>query len=89
MSEAGEIIAGGTHQTPLRKAGDLAKEYGGDPSDWVKKRSTSYTGEDGTQFETHWEENLKTGQRVNMKSTEIKKSFNSISRRKPVKTPLW
>ena len=73
MAEDGEVIAGGTHSTTLRKAGDLAEQYGGEPEDWVKKRSSSYTAEDGTQFETHWEENLKTGQRVNMKTTELKR----------------
>jgi hypothetical protein len=37
MGEAGEIIAGGNTGVPLRKAGDLASEYGGQASDWVKK----------------------------------------------------
>jgi RHS repeat-associated protein len=87
MSEVGDIIAGGTHQKPLRKASDLAKEYGGDPADWVKKRSSSYTAEDGTQFETHWEENLKTGQRVNMKSTEIKTVSTQSPEENPTKRP--
>jgi RHS repeat-associated protein len=68
MGENGDIIAGGNNKTPLRKAGDLANEYGGQASDWVKKTSSnSGAFSDGTSFETHWEENTATGERVNIK----------------------
>lgn len=33
-------------------------------SDWVKKVSSSFTALDGVKFETHWVENLKTGERI-------------------------
>ena len=87
MSEAGEIIAGGSHTTPLRKAAQLAKDLGGEPNQWVKKRSSSYTAKDGTQFETHWEENSNTGQRVNMKTTEMKKVSTQSPEPNPSKRP--
>ena len=53
---------------PFRDAGRVAQEYGGNPADWVKKTSSSYTARDGVQFETHWVENIKTGQRVEFKT---------------------
>jgi RHS repeat-associated protein len=65
--EAGEIIAGGASKTPLRKAVDLAAEYGGNAGDYVKKRSSSYKAQDGLRLETHWEENVATGARHNTK----------------------
>lgn len=67
MREPGADIAGGNGSTPLRKASDLANDYGGSPSDWVKKTSSNKTFSDGTNFETHWEENTTTGERVNVK----------------------
>ena len=54
----------------LRNASRLAKQYGGDPGDWVKRASDSYKGH-GIQFETHWYENQTTGLRVEFK-TKIK-----------------
>jgi RHS repeat-associated protein len=68
MGEAGAVIAGGSSKTPLRKAGDLAKEHGGDASNYVKKSSSAYPAGDGVKLSTHWEENVLTGERFNMKS---------------------
>jgi hypothetical protein len=68
MAESGTELAGGSSKVPLRKANDLAKEYGGTASDYVKKGSSSYKANDGTRIETHWEENTKTGQRFNTKT---------------------
>ena len=68
MSEQGTTIAGGNSGTVFRDAERVVKEYGGSPSDWVKKSSTSYTAKDGTKFETHWVENIRTGQRVEIKT---------------------
>ena len=34
----------------------------------VVPRSSSYTAPDGTKFETHWYENVRTGQRVEFKT---------------------
>ena len=48
----------------LRVAGD----HGGDAADWVKKSSSSYAARDGVRFETHWVENVKSGQRVEFKT---------------------
>lgn len=68
MGEVGEIIAGTGGRVPFRDAGKIARQYGGKAADWVKKRSSSYTAKDGTQFETHWVENIKTGERVEFKT---------------------
>ena len=68
LSESGRVIAGEGTDTPLRKAEQMAKDYGGEASDYVKKTSSSYTAKDGTKFETHWEENIKTGKRFNQKT---------------------
>lgn len=68
MSEAGTIMAGPGGRVPFRDAPRVAEQYGGSASDWVKKTSPSYTARDGAQFETHWVENIKTGQRVEFKT---------------------
>ena len=66
MSKGRNIIS----TEKLRDASRLAKQYGGDPGDWVKGSSDSYKGY-GIQFETHWYENKTTGLRVEFK-TKIK-----------------
>lgn len=68
LSETGEIMAGTGGRVPFRDAGRVAQQYGGSPADWVKKTSSSYGARDGVQFETHWVENIKTGQRVEFKT---------------------
>ena len=68
MTEVGTIIAGTGSRVPFREAERITKEYGGNAVDWVKKSSPSFTAKDGAQFETHWVENLKTGQRVEIKT---------------------
>ncbi|MEG4814494.1 DUF4114 domain-containing protein, partial [Microcoleus sp. K5-D4] len=73
MTEVGEVIAGGSHKTQFRDAANFSNQYGGNPADWVKMRSTSYTIQDGggdINLETHWVQNLKTGQRVDFKLKE-------------------
>jgi RHS repeat-associated protein len=71
MAEAGNPIRGHTPQKPLRIASEMAAKHGGDSKDYVKKSSSSYTSGQGLPFETHWEENLKTGQRFNEKTKLI------------------
>ena len=68
MSEAGRIMAGPGGRVPFRDAGRVAKQYGGDAIDWVKKTSSSHTARDGVQFETHWVENIRTGQQFEFKT---------------------
>jgi len=68
MGEAAEVMAGAGARVPFRDAGRIAQEYGGNAADWVKKTSSSYTARDGVQFETHWVENIVTGQRVEFKT---------------------
>jgi hypothetical protein len=68
LSEAGTIMAGSGGRVPFRDASRVAEQYGGSPGDWVKKTSSSYTARDGAKFETHWVENIQTGQRVEFKT---------------------
>jgi RHS repeat-associated protein len=68
LGQAGKIIAGEGSDVVFRNADRVASEYGGDAADWVKKTSYNYSAPDGIKFETHWVENLKTGQRVEQKT---------------------
>lgn len=68
MGEAGDVMAGVGARVPFRGAGRVAQQYGGNAADWVEKTSSSYTARDGVQFETHWVENIVTGQRVEFKT---------------------
>ncbi|MFC3813337.1 DUF6443 domain-containing protein [Lacihabitans lacunae] len=69
MAGKSESIAGAGSKTPLKKAEDMAKQYGGDAKDYAKMRSnSSYKANDGTKIETHWEENIKTGEKYNTKT---------------------
>ena len=68
MSEAGRVIAGEGSKSLFRNAATYARKYGGQAADWVKKSSGTYTARDGTRFETHWVENLKTGERLDFKT---------------------
>lgn len=68
MGEVGQVMAGAGSRTVFRDAQRIAQQYGGNAADWVKKTSSSYPSRDGTRFETHWVENIRTGQRVEIKT---------------------
>jgi len=68
LTEVGTIMAGSGGRTIFRDAGRVAQQYGGSPGDWVKKTSSTFIATDGTKVETHWVENIKTGQRVEYKT---------------------
>lgn len=68
MAEAGRVIAGIGSDVAFRDAARVAQQYGGAAADWVKKSSTSFRAADGTRFETHWVENVTTGQKVEFKT---------------------
>lgn len=68
ISENGVIIAGEGSSKIFRNAPFSAKKYGGIAADYVKKSSTSVLTPDGYQIETHWIENLRTGQRFEPKT---------------------
>jgi hypothetical protein len=68
MGEVGTTMAGAGARVPFRDAARVAKEHGGNAADWVKKSSSSHTARDGATFETHWVENVRTGQRVEFKT---------------------
>ncbi|MGN6186975.1 MAG: RHS repeat domain-containing protein [Thermoanaerobaculia bacterium] len=68
MAEEGIRIAGTGTRTVLRDTPRLAATYGGEAADWVKMRSSSYTAADGVRFETHWYQNIRTGERAEFKT---------------------
>ena len=68
VAEKAESIAGSGSKTPLRKAEEMAKTEGGSSKDYAKMRSSSYTAKDGTKIETHYEINVKTGEKFNLKT---------------------
>ena len=70
MGEEGTTIAG-EGSDPYREfdnAQQAAERYGRNAEDWVKKTSTSYDPGTDPQFETHWLENLRTGERTEFKT---------------------
>ena len=46
----------------------LAKTYGGNATDWVKKASTAFTAKDGKTFETHWYERISNATKYEQKT---------------------
>ncbi len=72
VNEVSKIIAGSNAKRTFDNAVATAQQYGGQAIEWVKKTSSSFTSPDGTQFETHWVENISTGERVLQKTNLIK-----------------
>nr|WP_225584871.1 RHS repeat-associated core domain-containing protein [Acidovorax sp. ACV01] len=68
MAEVGTVMAGPGGRVAFRGAQRVADDFGGDAADWVKKTSSSFADGKGTKFETHWVENIRTGQRVEFKT---------------------
>jgi len=68
VGEIGSRIAGEGTGVPFRDAERFAGQYGGRPADWVKMSSSSHVAPDGTKFQTHWVQNMSTGQRVEFKT---------------------
>ena len=68
MGEAGVIMAGPGGRIAFRDAPRVAQQYGGSASEWVKKTSSTYVARDGRHIETHWVENIRTGERVEFKT---------------------
>jgi hypothetical protein len=68
-AHTGERIAGAEVPKAFRDASRVAAEYGGDPNHWVKMSSSGFRAADRTAFQTHWIENIMTGQQVEMKVT--------------------
>jgi hypothetical protein len=69
MKETGTIIAGkgSIKDKPFRDGPRIASQYGGATEDWVKKSSSYYNMENGKTMQTHWVENLKTGEKIEFK----------------------
>lgn len=70
-TQIGEDIAGGTASKPFRDADRAAQTYGGSAEEWVKRSSSNKLAPDGTKSETHWIQNLSTGQREEFKTKSI------------------
>lgn len=68
LGEKGTTIAGPGAKRSFRDADRAARDHGGNPADFVKKRSSAHTASDGTKFRTHFIENTKTGQRFEHKT---------------------
>ena len=73
LSGEGKPIFGAGTSEPLDNADRLADQYGGHPEDWTKMRSKSsevhgVQTPNGNKFETHWYQNIKTGQVVEIKT---------------------
>ncbi len=68
MAESGTRIAGFGTGSILRNRARLASAYGGGPYEWAKMSSSRYRGTDGFGFETHWYQNVRTGNRVEYKT---------------------
>jgi hypothetical protein len=72
--EKGGIMAGPNVKNKFRDAEIFSKQHGGVPDDYVKVHSNSYKVRDTVKVETHWVENIKTGNRydVKIKVIEVK-----------------
>ena len=75
MAGKGEAIMGAGTDEPLWQSttNKLCRDYGGSPADWAKMRSDSSathgtTTPAGGNFETHWYQNIQTGQAVEFKT---------------------
>ena len=71
LKEEGKVIAGTKHKRLIDDVDRLVKTYGGAESDWVKKSSRNINKaplfEKGYAKEIHWYENIKTGERFELK----------------------
>lgn len=76
-AEVGTVIAGGDSKKKFVDIERIVAQNGGHPNDWVKKRSASHTTPDNVQFETHWVENIKSGQRIEFKTIFQKAKKNN------------
>jgi len=74
MQESSRIIAGAKSTTKFRDVDRIVETYGGMKEDWVKISSSKIDSivYDSLEFETHWVENLRTGQKVEFKTIKIK-----------------
>jgi RHS repeat-associated protein len=68
LSGGGRVIAGAGSRAVFRDVDRIVKTYGGEAGDWVKKSSSKYVARDGSVFEIHWVENLRTGKKVELKT---------------------
>jgi hypothetical protein len=73
LAGTGEAVFGAGTGRPLLDAGRLSAQYGGNPADWAKMRSTSseihgIKTPAGNNFEIHWYQNIKTRQVVELKT---------------------
>ena len=60
-----------TRSDYFRDAEKFAQQYGGKVEEWVKKSRTSFDTSSNSLIQTHWTENLVTGQRLTTKVKEI------------------
>jgi hypothetical protein len=61
-------MAGAGARRPIDDIARIVKQHGGNPGDWSKVRSGSYTAADGVRFETHAYRNTASGAVVELKT---------------------
>ena len=71
LKEEGKIIAGAGHKKHIKDIDRLVVAYGGHKSDWVKKSSSNINKaplyDKSYKKEIHWYENIKTGEKFELK----------------------
>jgi hypothetical protein len=70
MAEEGRLIAG-PGGAVFRDVARVVDEYGGSADQWAKMSSRAFADSAGRRFETHWVQNLVTGERVEFKTKLI------------------
>jgi hypothetical protein len=73
--EASGALMAGKGADQFRDAGRFVSQYGGHVDDYAKMSSSSYKASDTLKIETHWVENVKTGERFDAKI--VKRSVKS------------
>lgn len=67
------MVIAPTAKKSFRDAKKFAEQYSDQAEDWVKKSSASFNVDHKISIQTHWVENIKTGQRVAEKVKEFVK----------------
>lgn len=63
-SQDGIPIAGKGTEVPINQIDKITKQFGGKSEDWSKMTSDVHKLPDGTKVQSHWYENISTGQKV-------------------------
>lgn len=78
LAEPGVVIAGAGHPNPITDIYRITNRYGGNVSDWVKKVSSGHVD----KIELHWYENIRTGEKVDIKHITIEYTKQKVRQKK-------